>query len=152
MISCQLLVCAKGVVRDVETGGISVFNILEDIQAGGFPLFMPEMAILAFFEREQADPAQHTIRFRLAIGQTEVFGSSLEIDFRDKLRNRSIVQVFGLPIPHPGFMKLSAEDGDKVLLTYTMIIEKLGRPTIAVQTGPAEGQEIPSPSAERKAT
>ncbi len=141
MIACKLLLCAQGVVRDADNGSISVFNILESVQAAGFPLFVPQMVVFALFERLRDDPAQHEILFRLSIGDTELLATPLAVDFQDKLRNRSTVHIQGLVVPHPGALRVSAQLGNNVLGTYDVMVDQVAPPRVEIHQVPtgAEG-------------
>jgi len=130
MIICRLLLCAQGVVRDAEHGSISVYNIMESLQAAGFPFFIQQMAVFALLEREPGDPPQHEIRFRLSMGEAELVTVPLAIDFRASLRNRSTLNIQGLVIPHPGSLLVSASLGETVLATYGVIVEQLSPPRV----------------------
>ena len=137
MITCKLLLCAQGVVRDAEHGGISVFNILEVIQAAGFPMLIQQMDILAVFEREREDPPQHEVHFRISIADTELLATTLAIDFEDKLRNRSMLHVQGIVIPHPGNLIVSARLADVTLRIYEVTVEQIGPPPVEAHQEPA---------------
>ena len=50
MIQLKLLLCAQGVVRDADSNNVSAFNILESIQAAGFPMFIQQLDILALLD------------------------------------------------------------------------------------------------------
>lgn len=139
MITLKLLLCAQGVVRDADQGGISIFNILDSVQAAGFPFFIQHVDVFALFERYTEDPAQQEIRFRLAIGDTELLASVLAIDFDDKLRNRSTLHIQGLVVPTPGTLTVSANLGENTLGTYDVLIQQITPPRIEVTQDPTGG-------------
>ncbi|HVS26110.1 MAG TPA: hypothetical protein VHE58_02230 [Burkholderiales bacterium] len=137
MITCKLLLCSQGVVRDADQGGIYVFNILESVESVDFPFFMQKMDVFALFERLRDEPAQHEVRFQLSIGETELLNSSLAIDFQGKLRNRSTLHILGLVIPNPGVLKVSTRFGDTILGTYEVIVEQITAPRVEARQAPA---------------
>ena len=137
MITCRLLLCAQGVVRDADHGGISIFNIIEGVQAAGFPFFIQQMDVFTIFEREPGDPAQHEVRFRLAIGDTEIFVTPLAIDFQTGLRNRSTVRIQGLVLPSPGVLRVSVYVGENEIGVYTIGIEQIALPRVEAHQEPA---------------
>jgi hypothetical protein len=130
MITCKLLLCAEGVLRDAERGGISIFNILEGLEVTGFPFFLQKMDIFALFERLPDDPPIYNLLFRISIGEVELVATRLAVDFRDKLRNRSMVHIQGLVIPHPGLMRVAAKLDGNDLNTYDIRIEQMGVPRV----------------------
>jgi hypothetical protein len=137
MITCKLLLCAQGVVRDADSGNVSVFNIMENIQAAGFPFFIQQMVVFALFERLREDSTQYEILFRLSMGTTELFTTPLAIDFQDKLRNRTTLHIRGLVVPQPGVLRVSAELGDTILGTYEVRIDHVTPPRVEAQQVPA---------------
>lgn len=137
MITCKLLLCAQGVVRDADDGGISVFNILESIQAAGFPFFFQQMAVFALLERLREDPAQYELLFRLSIGDTQLLATPLAIDFQDKLRNRSTLHIHGIVVPQPGVLRVSAHLGDTILGSYDVMVEQIAPPRVEARQVPA---------------
>lgn len=137
MISCRLLLCAQGVVRDAEHGGISVFNILEGIQVAAFPMIMQLMDIFAVFQRTRDDAPEYELLFRVSIGETELLSTPFAINFEDKLRNRSVLHVQGLVVPHPGTLIVSAALGENILQTYEVNIEQITPPQVEVHQEPA---------------
>jgi len=125
MITSKLLICAQGVIRNAEDNTISIFSIIESIQGAGFPLFMPKMDVLAFFERSTGDPPQHEVLFRLSIGVTELVATHVAIDFQDKLLNRSTLHIQGLAIPNPGTLKVETILNGTTLGTYEVLIAEI---------------------------
>jgi len=153
MITCKLLLCAEGLVRDADDGGTSVFNILDTIQAAGFPFFFQRIAVFALLNRlPEEDPNQCTIRFRLAIDQTELAKMDLAVDFLNGTRNRSYVRIYGLVIPHPGTLFISVLHEDRVLATYDLFVEQMKTPpTFQAIQAPAAAV-TPEPTATPTAT
>jgi hypothetical protein len=125
MITCKLLLCAQGVIRNAEDNTISIFSILESIQAAGFPFFIQKMDVVALFERSHEDSAQYEILFRGSIGDTELLRAPMTIDFQDKVRNRAMLHVQGLVIPNPGTLRVNALFNDIILGTYEVLVEQI---------------------------
>jgi len=102
MIRSKICFVAEGVVRDAETNSVSVFNILEGVAAVGFPFFMQKLGFFALWEREAADGAETQGIFTAAIGNEQLSTVNLNINFGDKFRHRTIVNINGLVVPHVG--------------------------------------------------
>lgn len=102
MIRNRICLVAQGVVRDAEGGGISVFNIMEGITAQGFPLFVGRMGFLATWEKEQDDPDVYHATFEIKINDQKLHGSTIDVDFKGKNRNRTIMAIQGVVVPAPG--------------------------------------------------
>ena len=138
MISCKILLCAQGVVRDADDGTISIFGLIEGVEAVGFPFFFQQMAIFALLERLHDDPAQYELLFRISIGDTELAAAHLAIDFLTGLRNRSTVRIQGLVVPGPGVLRASVHLADRLLGTYEMTIGRMEPPRV-------EARQLPEP-------
>jgi len=136
MITCKLLLCAQGVVRDAETGGISIYNIFEGIQVASFPFFIQQMDIFGLFTRIPEDDAQYDVSFRVALGDTELVTGNLLLDFGNKFRNRAVLHIQGLIVPQPGQMTVSAQHADTLLGTYELTVEQILPPRLEARQEP----------------
>jgi hypothetical protein len=125
MITVKLLLCAQGVVRDADSQNVSIFNVYESLQGAGFPLFIQQMDVLAVLERTPRDKAQRTITFKMTMGETEVLSTSMDIDFQDKLRNRSTVHIQGLVVPQPGTVLVTVAERGRELGRYELLVEQV---------------------------
>lgn len=101
MIRCRLAVCAEGTTRDATTNAVSIFNIIEDVQAAGFPLFVPKLESIFFLGRDDADPQQPQGSLRISGPQLDLT-FPLTIDFQGHRKTRSFVRIEGLVIPAAG--------------------------------------------------
>ena len=125
MIRLKLMLCAHGVIRDAEDNTISIFSIIEGIQGVGFPLFLQKMDVLAIFERLPAGPPQIEVTFRTSIGDMQIFEKSMNVDFQDRFRNRTVLHVQGIVIPNPGTLRVDAIWEGNVIGTYEMGAEQI---------------------------
>lgn len=136
MLKSSLILCAIGVVIDSRSNNVSVFNILEEISPVNFPAFLPEVAVLNFLERDSLDDQSIVnLTLRLSIGGESLFQQVLSVNFQDKLRNRTVINIGGLPIPRPGKLDFSIIIDDVVLDQYEIVVHPA--PTTAVATSSA---------------
>ena len=121
MITCKLMLCARGVIRDVATETISAYSILESISPIGFPILIQDFNVLLFLTREKRDPANIEFNLHLRI-DGEDMGPPLQVkaDFQDKSKNRCIVKIEGLFIAKPGTFSVDAHYGNKKLSSFEM--------------------------------
>ncbi len=144
MIRGKMGLCAESVVRDAETNSISVFNILEDIAASVFPLFLQKLVFFALLERDEEDPAEYDLRFVVEHPSQDLFNASFHIDFQGRLRTRAIVNLQGLVIPAPGPITFRLRSESDELASYTIGVTTLAKPRI-VQGGQDSTPEQPHP-------
>lgn len=123
MIRPKLCFAALGVVRDVESNAISVFNIFEAIVPSGLPVFMQQAAFFVLWERDQGDPQDVRGRFVLQIGETRLSGADINVNFADKLQHRSIVNLQGVAVPTSGSLRFSIELDGGVRAEYSIDVQ-----------------------------
>ncbi len=133
MIRCKILLCAQGVVRDAESGSISIYNVMEGISAPGFPVFVQHLDVFALLERAAEDPGTFPCDLRIFHGTTQIIASQIGIDFQDKLRSRSIAHIQGLVIATPGTLRAEIGLDGNVLGSYEVVFEQMGQPQVQAQ-------------------
>ena len=89
---------ARIIVIDRFTNGMSLFQVVERIEAEKFPLLLPEAAFVAVLNREEGDPQQWDTELILHCGDAVVGKSDLHVDFENGLANRQVVNFQGLPV------------------------------------------------------
>lgn len=125
MITSSLMLCADRVIRDAETNNISVIGILEGITPEGLPLFVPRLMIFALLNRDkEEDPSQIKCTIRIGIGDSKILEHELDIDFQDKARNRTIVNIGGLVISTNGMLEVSLLLGKQLLNKFNFIVNE----------------------------
>jgi hypothetical protein len=123
MIRPVMCLAAEGVVRDVQTNNISIYNILEGLTAEGFPFFVQRLTFFALWERAANDPEQMQGRFTVAIADKEIFTKSMTVNFQGQLKVRNIISVQGLLIPQPGQLSFSLKLDAASSPTASCIVE-----------------------------
>jgi hypothetical protein len=123
MIRAKICFAAVAVVRDAETNGISAFNILEGVVPVGMPFFMQQLAFFVLWERDANDPQQPHGEFTVEIAGNRLATVQLNLDFQDKPRHRSIVNLNGLTVPQPGQLRFSITLETGARAEFTMDVE-----------------------------
>jgi hypothetical protein len=118
-----ICLAAKGVVRDADTGNISVYSILEQFNAEGFPFFVQELALLATWKRKQNDPPDVDLRVKVRNNDRVLSNEPIRVTFGDKLLNRSIVNLRGLVVHEVGALHFEFVHDDKVIANYSIDIQ-----------------------------
>lgn len=95
-------ICAESVSLDRFTDRLSIFNVVDRVSSLGFPLWIPQLALVVVIERdnrEEPDPQVATLKAVLdgkVIAESQAF-----IQFQGGSEARAILN-FNLPIPSPG--------------------------------------------------
>lgn len=134
MITSSLMICADRVIRDGTTNNISVINIIETISPEGLPLFIQRFMIFALLHRnKEEDPSQIQCTVRISIGSNKLLERKLNVDFQDKERNRTIIDIGGLVIPTNGTLEASLLLKRRVLNQFKFIVNAPRRIDVAKQ-------------------
>jgi len=125
-----LCLAAKSVIRDAETGTISVYSILEQLNAEGFPFFLQELAVLGMWRRDADDVPDIDLQVRVRNNDRVLLTGPVRVAFADKPLHRTIVNLRGLVGQvHFEFVR----DGN-VTASYSIDVQ-----AAAAQALPAEG-------------
>ena len=133
MIRGKHFLCAEFVIRDAESNGISLINLLEQAVPQGFPALLPRLAVLLLLERDPGDPNEITYTFKVRMDEDPpLFEQSVTSGFQGQLSTRQIMIVGGLPIPHPGKLRLTAATPTQTLGDYVIPIQPPNQPTVSI--------------------
>ena len=128
------MLCADRVIRDAETNSISVINILEEITPEGLPLIIPRVTIFALLHRnKEEDPSLIKCTFRIGVGDNTLLEGELNVDFQDKERNRTIINIGGLVISTSGMLEVSLFLEERLLSQFKFMINLPRRIDVAKQ-------------------
>ncbi|MBA7578945.1 hypothetical protein ES708_20811 [subsurface metagenome] len=138
MIKSNVMLCADNVIRDAETDLISIVGIAEDIIPEGLPLFIPRFMILIFLQRDDSDPSDIKCTLRITLNGDQLLEKTLTIGFKGKKRNRTIINIGGLPIAKQGILETSLWLDDKMLNQYKMVVKEPRKLKVEIQQEPAK--------------
>ena len=125
MLRCDLMLCAQGVIRDVQTNNISFFNIFAEITPEGFPILVQQLSIYARFQRDvQNDPSNYEFILRMNIAERTLFEHTVNVDFQDKAMNNTIINLQGLVVPTPGELQASLWHDENQLNQYLIQVHE----------------------------
>ncbi len=116
---------AQSSAVDSQTGRLSLFHILEQVQVAVFPASL-SLTLVAVFAKGADEPDDQSVRLKVGLGETVVFDTPVAISFRGKLRNRVLTAMSGLGIPGPGTLSFSffSESGGPLGTAWLVSVEK----------------------------
>ncbi len=132
MISSPLLICANGAVRDATDNTITIFQILEDMQAVGFPVFVQKMSIYFSLRRENDDSENINSEIIIKHNENVLFKKDVEINFQNKLKHNMIVNLQSLLIPGPGVLQVLIQYDGTQLNDFSINVTISGQTELAV--------------------
>ena len=82
MIQSKLLLCADKVIREADTGGVSIIGILDDIAAESFPVLIHRFSIINFLIKDEGDSEKPNLVLQVFNNEKMISTHQLKIDFR----------------------------------------------------------------------
>jgi len=121
-----LAACEMSVI-DQRTNGLSLFNVIEEIAAPAFPIFMHRLSIVALLERGQDEPdIVENVTVSCAIGNQVIFSAPIAVNFQERSRLRTISDISGLLIPTPEILNVSLMRDVTPLASWKSSINLIG--------------------------
>jgi hypothetical protein len=140
MISCKFSIVAHGACIDAQSGGLTIFDIVDEIRAGGFPLLFQRIAFITKIERDIAtDPNTFDGTIRVLLDDDVLVAGPIHGSFADKSMSSLVTRLEGLIIAHPGRLSFRLSVGDQVLGEYNVAARLIGPPTFDVAIAPVPG-------------
>ncbi|MBC8205036.1 hypothetical protein ISS30_09610 [bacterium] len=133
MTRLKLLLCAEGVIRDAEINTISIYNIIEELNSPGFPLFLQKMYIFSLLERDPKDPSEIECKIKLINNENQLQEIDIKADFKDKKRHRFILRIDGLVLQSPGNLIAIVEKECEELGRYTIELKYTSEPKATIE-------------------
>ena len=107
MYSCKFAMCAESVIIDRATNQLSIINLIEDMQAHGFPLGIPKLVAVFYLSREDGDNPSPSVSLRLNATEESTDTFPVDVQFGEKLNNRIVTTLKGVVMPGPGTLRVS---------------------------------------------
>lgn len=119
------MTCAQSSAVDSQTGRLSLFHLLEQVQATSFPTVL-SLTLVGMFARETGEADDQSVKLKVDLGETAIVESSVNFSFRGKPRSRVLMAMNGLAIPSTGKLSFSFLSGDGAPLgaPWEVIVEK----------------------------
>lgn len=92
---------AQAASVDRFSNRLSIFNLVENIEAPSFPLFLPEAVFVVLLKREEGEPAVSDGTLSIHAGESQLGQANVHIDFESSLYNRQIINFQIVPIFKP---------------------------------------------------
>ena len=126
------MTCAQSSAVDSQTGRLSLFHLLEQIQAPSFPTAMP-LTLVGLFVKEPGEPDEQSVRLKVELGDAVIFDSPVAFSFKGRQRSRVLTVMNGLGIPGVGTLSFSflSEAGAPLGPAWTVIVEQAAAPPAA---------------------
>lgn len=123
------MTCAQSSAVDSQTGRLSLFHLLEQVQATSFPTAM-SLTLVGMFVKDPGEPDDQSVRLKVELGDAVLFDSPVNFSFRGKQRSRVLTAMNGLAIPSAGKLSFSflTAAGAPLGSPWDVVVEKAAPP------------------------
>jgi hypothetical protein len=121
-MKCLLALCAEKIIRDIDSGLISVVNLLEDVTMLGLPGVISELSCVFLVEREPGDAERTNGSVLLTMGDEEILRGPIVVRFNGNPKFRQVLHIQGIIVPRPGVLRASLVVDDAELGAWEMTV------------------------------
>jgi hypothetical protein len=124
-------ICAQSSAVDAQTNRLSLFHILEQMQAAALPASL-SLVLVGIFAKEAGDPDDHSVWVKAWMGGSVLLESPVAFSFRATTRGRIVAVINGLGIPAHGTLSLGffSSAGQQLGDLWDVVVEPAA-PTMA---------------------
>jgi hypothetical protein len=112
------VLCARGVSIDRDTGALTIFQIIDGMQATGFPVLLQDFSVIVILERSADEPAQVPVLLQILRDDDLLLQEQVAIDFGPALRHRQAINLQGIVIQSPGIVYIKIRHNNADLGVY----------------------------------
>lgn len=125
----NFMTCAQSSAVDSQTGRLSLFHLLEQVQAPSFPTAL-SLTLVGMFTKEAGEPDEQSVRLKVEMGEAILFDTPVNFSFRGRQRSRVLTAMNGLSIPSAGKLSFSflSAAGAPLGSPWEVIVEKAAPP------------------------
>lgn len=132
----RYIACAASSSVDHKTNELSLFQVMDEVAADGFPLRLPSLCVAALFERDAHEPATQSYAMTVSLDAALVASFALQVDFAGARRSRSVNTVKGLAIPAPGLVAVRLAQKSEMLAEWSFVAFQAAAEPPRSRTGP----------------
>ena len=120
--------CVESAVIDKTTNRLSLFHVLEQINAASFPVPCPKFSVVTVVSRNLNEPNKEELEVRLSLNRKHIVSMPISIDFQKGKLSRFIGELQGLVLPGPGILRASLRHNNRTVNTWDIEILATGKP------------------------
>ena len=149
-----LHICTDFASVDLYSNKLSLFNIIEELNAASFPVFLQQFTIVTMLERTEDEPDSVIGSFKVTFDSRnkELFETSIEFKFQQHLRTRNISNFSGLLLPAPGRLSIELYLDGNIASSWPIHVNQIGQPEITSRAVPSDGKTSRIASAKKVAS
>jgi hypothetical protein len=121
----QLAIIAQSSSVDRFTNRLSIFNVLETLEAPSFPLFIAEAVFVSVLRKEEGDSNTADGTLTIRAGDTTVGHTTIRIDFESSQHSRQIITFQGIPVLTPQNLEFQLAVNGRVMHVLEIPVSKV---------------------------
>ena len=130
MIEAKLFLCSDSAAIDVRLNSLSVFHIIEEINAAVFPVVFARITAIMILTREQGDPDNLALQMSISLGERQLFEGPFQVNFLQRLSCRAVVDLNGVVILAPGNLRFQVRHGAREIAAWNVVVNQVGQPRV----------------------
>lgn len=142
MFTVKTFACADTVIQDLTSRRVSLINLLEEIVAGSFPVFLPRLGAVALLDWNGQGEAKASGQLFVYNNDQQLTTAPFNLRLREGARHQIVWNFQGIPISSPGIFRLELKSGDTQIAVFQVNVRLEKIPKIQVQH--SNGDPLPS--------
>lgn len=126
-------VIAEEIIRDVDSDKITLVNVVEQLNAVSFPVFLSKCSAFLYLEREEEGDKEIEATVKFILNEKVLLNSPIKFSFKDKNRTRVLIKINGVVFNEEGNFKAELAIGEQKFTSYavSLSLNKVETPKIA---------------------
>ena len=112
------ILCARGTSIDRDTGALTIFQIIDGMEATGFPVLLQHTSVVVILEREEDEPSQTQCILQILLDENLLLNEAVTMNFGPARRHRQAINVQGLVVQQPGTVYVKIRHNNMDLGVY----------------------------------
>lgn len=125
-----LCTCAHSFSVDESSKRLSIFNIIEQMNATAFPAPMPPIYLITTLAKDDGDGEEIDLQLTIDVDGEEVANLPLSSNFQGKPKNRIIAELGGLIVPRAGQLSFCVRSGAAIIGRWPVLVTDISNPSI----------------------
>lgn len=141
----KFLICGESAAVDNRRNSLSIFHMLDEINAAAFPVVVAQMCIAMLFERNANDaPEPNNVSLQISLNDQELFRTQIDLRFGAHYRMRYVTDFRGLLVSAPGNLRFAVTVGEERLGEWVVPVNHIGQlmvqPDLPLRNQPANAE------------
>ena len=123
--------CAESSVVDSRTNRLSIFHVMEEMEAASFPAPLGQLTCIMMLSKTRRERQNVLFHIRFNLNKQLLVDLPFEVNFQDKQRVRGLAEIRNLVISGPGKLQAVLNYKNKDLGEWTVQVKQIGEVKLA---------------------